>query len=312
MPTVLTSGTDDKGGAPPATGAAGGAPPDGGGAPPAVGDTKGSGAGANSGGSVGDGKGESQWLSLVPEDIRAAPSFAKFKDVGQLAASYLNLEKHVGSDKIAVPNPKNATEKDWENVFTKLGRPETPDKYEIKPTEGVDVKLDDGIMKGFREAAHKSGLLPGQVQNLFSWYSKAMSDQMKVATDTFKNGVQKGLDDLKTEWGEQYKPKIGRANLALKEFGDDALTKFFEESGMGNHPALIKVFAKIGEGLSEDKFRGDQTAHIGLSIEAAEKELLGIMGDSKHAYYNKDNAQHDYFVKHVAKLNEQVATGRRK
>lgn len=252
------------------------------------------------------------WLSMVGEDLRSAPSLSKFKDVGQLAASYVNLEKHMGSDKIAIPNAKTATDKDWEGVFTKLGRPESPDKYEVKPKEGVDVQLDDNIMKGYREAAHKAGLLPKQVQQLFEWYSGALDSQMKGATEGMKTRLEEGVTKLKSEWGDNFQTKAAKANVALKEFGDEETFKMIEDLGLANHPAMVKLLNRIGEGLSEDKFRGEATAHIGLSIEQAEKEIATIMSDPKHAYFVAENPQHDYFVKHVMKLREQVSAGRKK
>jgi hypothetical protein len=36
----------------------------------------------------------------------------------------------IGSDKIPVPN-KYATDEDWQAVYSKLGRPESPDAYEF-------------------------------------------------------------------------------------------------------------------------------------------------------------------------------------
>jgi hypothetical protein len=38
------------------------------------------------------------------------------------------------------------------------------------------------------------------------------------------------------------------------EFGGDELKQVLNESGLGNHPALFKAFAKIGKAMSEDTF----------------------------------------------------------
>ena len=68
------------------------------------------------------------------------------KDIECLANSYVHAQKIVGSDKIPVPN-KFATEKDWDAVYEKLGRPKdaTGYKYDL----GEDAKINEDALKNF-------------------------------------------------------------------------------------------------------------------------------------------------------------------
>ena len=70
-----------------------------------------------------------------------------------------------------------------------------------------------------------------------------------------------------TEWLEAAKadPEIGGAKFdasaesarrAIAAYGSDALKKALDETGLGNHPELIRVFAKIGAAMREDSFAG--------------------------------------------------------
>ena len=51
----------------------------------------------------------------------------------------------IGQDKVAVPN-KNSTEDQWNEVYSKLGRPETPDKYSLNVESDV-VNMDENAIK---------------------------------------------------------------------------------------------------------------------------------------------------------------------
>jgi len=114
-------------------------------------------------------------MDLLPEDLRSDPSLQPFKDVPELAKSFVHAQRMIGMEKLPVPGP-NATDEDWNVVYDKLGRPEAPDKYELPaPPEGFE--LDPEMASAFRETAHKLGLLPQQAAGLFDWYTKTVSEQ---------------------------------------------------------------------------------------------------------------------------------------
>ena len=68
------------------------------------------------------------WKSSLSDEIRSDKSLENIKDVEGLAKSYVHAQKLVGADKIPVPN-KFATEKDWDAVYEKLGRPKDASGY---------------------------------------------------------------------------------------------------------------------------------------------------------------------------------------
>lgn len=52
--------------------------------------------------------------------------------------------------------------------------------------------------------------------------------------------------------GEQMDANLALAKKAMLTFGTPELTEIIDTSGLGNHPALIKAFFKIGKAISED------------------------------------------------------------
>lgn len=75
------------------------------------------------------------------------------------------------------------------------------------------------------------------------------------------------LSAAKSEWieqskvdkefgGDKLKENLAVANKALKAFGSPELVALFEQSGLGDHPEIIRVFYRAGKTISEDHFVG--------------------------------------------------------
>ena len=89
------------------------------------------------------------WKETISEEYRNDPNIAKFTEIDALAKSYINATRMIGTDKVAIPN-KNFTEDQWNEFYDKVGRPETPDKYNLyNPwdyTVFSNYKLNDGSL----------------------------------------------------------------------------------------------------------------------------------------------------------------------
>ena len=93
------------------------------------------------------------WKEAISEEFRNDPNIEKFTEIDALAKSYINATQMIGKDKVAVPN-KNSTDDQWNEVYDKLGRPESADKYSLNAKSEV-VPIDDNAIKQFAENAHQ-------------------------------------------------------------------------------------------------------------------------------------------------------------
>ena len=87
---------------------------------------------------------ESSWKESISEVYRNDPSIEKFTEIDALAKSYINATKMIGQDKLVIPT-NNSTEEHWDEVYTKLGRPESADKYSLDAKSEV-VNLDENAI----------------------------------------------------------------------------------------------------------------------------------------------------------------------
>lgn len=188
----------------------------------------------------------------LDESLRGEKSLGKFKDKNELAKSYVELERKLGSA-LQMPG-KDASDEDWGKFFSKVGRPEAPDKYEL-PAEG----LSDSLKQRIREEAFKAGATPKQVKAIVDSMvldAKANVEAFKQQQEARKN---EAVAALKKEYGAEFDSKIVLANKALVALFPSAASTFLE-NGLANHPALIRDLAALGARLGEDKLVHGESA----------------------------------------------------
>ncbi len=257
------------GDAPPAaTGASGSAIP--GTAQPAAG---------SGGGAAGDGGGNAKsWLESLPEDIRKDPSLQLFKGPEALAKSWVSAQKMIGADKVVIPGEK-ATEEEIAAFHTKLGRPESADKYEFKLPEGVT--LDESMAKSVKEVAFKAGLNPKQLQSLVEWDAQNKIEQAKAAGTAHQTELRGLLDAYKQTLGgdEKFNATVDKARTAVRALAPDEFKAFLRDSGVGSRPEAIAFFAKLADMMGEDKIRdGTGVPFKNEDPHALQKEIEDLEG----------------------------------
>ena len=225
--------------------------------------------------------GTGDWRAGLPEDIRTNPSLKDFKDVAGLAKSYVHAQTLIGADKIAKPN-KNWKPEQWSEFFSHAGRPESPDKYDIgKDVIPADMKVDDAKFAEAKKALHESGLSNVQANNVLKYYFGSIQRQTKEYSDAQKASQDLGVKTLQEEYGDKYESKLDIAKAVVAKFGDETLVTKLEETGLGNDPAFIKLFIKMGEAMMDDKALGDGSGLLINDSTTAIAEIESLKGDKE-------------------------------
>jgi hypothetical protein len=198
------------------------------------------------------------WRATLPDDIRNEPTLSKFTDMGAFAKSYVNLEKMLGSEK--VPKPKgdfDPTSTEWQMYLDAGGRPKTADEYKFEEAKLPDGMNYDANLEGkFKSVAHMAGLNGKQAAMMRDMFVAYQAETFNSARTEYSQSREQATAELQKELGSAYEPYVNAAKVALKEFADPKFVEFLEQSGLGNHPELIRIFGKIGrETLGETKLK---------------------------------------------------------
>jgi len=245
------------------------------------------------------------WKEAISQEFRNDPNIEKFTEIDALAKSYINATQMIGKDKVAVPN-KNSTEEQWNEVFDKLGRPASADKYTLDVKSDI-VPLNEGDVKQFAENAHKLGLSNKQAQGVLEFYKNNMESnahQSKVDTETSQVQAEQ---ELRKEWGRDFEANVKRAGALAKANLNTEILDLELKNGMrvGDHPEMIKGFAKIASLLTEDKIMSPEDENASKTSDI-ESEISSIMDNKDGPYWNKQHPDHDKMVQQVYTLREML------
>ena len=245
------------------------------------------------------------WKEAISEEFRSDPNISKFTEIDALAKSYINATKMIGQDKVAVPN-NNSTEDQWNEVYSKLGRPESPDKYELNVKSDV-VPIDETAIKTFAETSHKLGLNNRQAQGILEFYKNSMegsAQQSKIDMETAQANAEQ---QLRQEWGKTFEDNVRKAgSLAKANLGVEVLDMQLQDgTRLGDHPDIIKGFAKIADMMSEDKIVSTESENVNQGKDI-ESEISSIVNDKNSPYWNKGHPDHDKIVQQVFTLRSML------
>lgn len=122
------------------------------------------------------------------------------------------------------------------------------------PKLSDNQKLDDATLGEFRKLAKDAGLKAGQAQKLVEFDLQRQAAAEKASSEHFTKQRQEWRASLKTdpEFGGANETKsIANVARAITKYGTPSLRKFLD-AGAGDHPEIVKLFARLGADLAED------------------------------------------------------------
>ena len=254
------------------------------------------------------------WKASLPEDIRDNQLIHNANSIESLAKTAIHAQSMIGADKLAIPG-KWANDDDWNNVYTKLGKPEDAQGYKLEVKEGTQVDKD--MESWYRGLAHKAGLNDRQANTIFQEYMAKEAELKAANAPPSPEDVEiiKGEAEiaLKKEWGKAFDTKMNEAKGVLTEFAPKDFDQLLTKDGvpLGNDPVFIKTLANIGNyinsKLGEDKMIGNKQQPQYTPADA-EKEIAALRGDPRDGgpYWDKKHPDHIRTVQQVQELMEYI------
>jgi hypothetical protein len=136
----------------------------------------------------------------------------------------------------------------------KLEDKKVPDKYDLKLPE--KTLLAPERLQGVAEYSKKHGLSQEAAQGLVDRENEAVMSYAKAYEDSVNENIDSWESKTKADkeiGGVHFAENIGHAKRALESFGSQELKQALSQTGLGNHPELIRMFSKIGRQMAPDK-----------------------------------------------------------
>lgn len=160
-----------------------------------------------------------------------------------------------------------------------------PEKYVFKMPEGMteNTELTEALTPVMKEL----GLTQGKAQKLVDVYASIVQKQAVKASETARQEFKEmvagwGKDAVKTlsSEGVDVAKEMAFAAKAKDKFASPELLAILsdEQSGLGNHVELLKMFIKIGKAISSDSFPdGSKGGGRNDSVEAVAERMYPTM-----------------------------------
>jgi hypothetical protein len=163
-----------------------------------------------------------------------------------------------------------------------------PDEYVYTPPEGVEI--DDAAKEGllaFGETARGMQLSQAQYQGLVEFDNERSLKLAGSNVDAYQARIDGWADEIMADkelGGDDLKETLRIAVLAQDVYGSKELGEIFQPPsednpnglGIGSHPAIVKLFNRIGRAMDEDKLEeGEGTTP--LSDDARLRRLYPTM-----------------------------------
>ena len=126
-----------------------------------------------------------------------------------------------------------------------------PEAYEFKVPEGRT--FDPEVMTAYSQVAKELNLSQEAAQRLLDAVGPKMAERQMAQVEAVRNGWAESSKTDREFGGEKLSENLSVAKKALDQFGTTELRALLNESGLGNHPEVIRFMYRAGKAISEDR-----------------------------------------------------------
>lgn len=256
------------------------------------------------GATEGSSAGAMDWRASLDETLRADPTLADIKDLNGLAKSYVHAQRMIGKDKISIPQ-EGADVAEWDAFYERLGRP-GDGNYKLDPAGlmPADLPFDPQVLDRFKKVFHAAGLNQKQAEGVFKNYLEYVGEVHKNNLEGVEQQRQGWVNDLRKEFGRAFDERVDLAVRAVETFGGQEFMKWLDQTGMGDHPMFVKMFAQIGQQMQEALATPGQSRGWTMTPDTARQEIARMQRDDQFmkAYMTPGATGHAEAVKKMQDL----------
>jgi len=202
----------------------------------------------------------------------AAPAATTEATTVLTAAPDTAAEQPAVQDTTTEAKPQEAADKPAEGEGEETeAKPEgAPEEYaDFSMPEGVEIDAELGT--DLKSLAKEFNLSQENAQKLADLGAKQLQRFQAMQADAVTQARATWEAEARADkeyGGAAFEENLGYATKAVKEFGNPALKTLLNQTGIGNHPEVIRFMVKAGKAISEDRFDAGRNAPQGAKTAA--------------------------------------------
>jgi hypothetical protein len=208
---------------------------------------------------------------VIPQEYQGAGWVEKVKSVDDLWKTTANAQSLLGKRPAGIPTD-DAPDEEWNKYYQALGRPESPDKYDLGKFDGLPEGTDLSAYEAkFKQIAHETGLSPKQAQKAWQKYiglEMESVNQSKQQAAEQQAKLDKEFADLSGKlFGDQFDSYSKQAQEFLNKALPDELKPVVAE--LEGNPRALAAFIQL------TKYANDEMAAVRQKYGAEDKLASG-------------------------------------
>jgi len=148
-----------------------------------------------------------------------------------------------------------------------------PEKYQLAAPEGMTLEPETTTQ--FETVARELNLTNDQANKLLPLAAELVKRNVASQQAAQVAQVQKWLDESKADkeyGGEKFDTNLPAVRSAVARFATPQLKELMDQTGLGNHPEVVRLFYRIGNAIADDKF-------VAASPAAQKKPTASVLFD---------------------------------
>lgn len=248
------------------------------------------------------------WRALLTDE-KAKKLAGKYESLDALVQGVSKLQSQL-SDRIKLPG-KDATDEDTAKFRKAMGIPEKADDYKIELPEGMEIGEDEqAVIDALKPIAHEENLPASAFSRFVQRFKEFEQQVINEHQANLEKARESAEAELKKEMGKDYEPNMSVAVWAARdsEYGSAELFEAMETETtdgrkVGNIPAVLRHFAKLGRVLKEDGAPGRPDAETKQTLKS---DLARLTREAMAAQRGGDTAKADKLFKERQKIADRL------
>lgn len=194
----------------------------------------------------------------IPQEYADRSWVEKIKSQDDLFKAYDNAQSMIG--KRQTPSD-DASDEEWNEFFGKIGKPDSPDKYQLTDPELPEgFELPQDFKSKAQKVMHDAGLTQKQADKLYQRFLEeelSVAGQNKEAFAKQQAELDKQFDEVTNElFGDKFEEVSARSQNIIKENVPESLIPHLQSLSESDPKALAAVIAltdKMANQISDIK-----------------------------------------------------------
>lgn len=166
----------------------------------------------------------------------------------QAPASTLMSGTEQQAKTVATPEPQAPVQPTQTPTET---APAVPEKYEFQFAQGEQV--DPKVVEAYSAVAKELKLSQADAQKMLTTMAPAFRQSVEAQQAQAVTAWAESSKADKEFGGTALEANLAVAKSALEAFGSPELRSLLEQTGLGNHPEVIRLFYRAGKSISQDR-----------------------------------------------------------